>query len=451
MIDQTLFNDVTIILWRQSWQLAVMVALVWLITRTSKGSNPQFSYILWLMVAIKSLIPIQFDTNSLGAISEVTRIGAWINLSELTVGISQNTRYNFGQILALIWLSIAFLLGARLLVNEIRFRRSLREYEPLDLNEIDTLSQSFKLGSSVKVVTGSEIHSPLTIGYFSPVIFLPETFRQLSTDRLIPVIAHEMAHIQRKDLITISIQVVLNILYFFHPFMRVVNQQLDLNRERICDEMAVQALGLNRRQYGRELLAHLEASLKPQANIAFTGGMFLNRKNIIKRFEYLVNEENGIMSKLKISQKIIIGLILSMMVLLSCSDIDTSEKQSELSLASPTEMAKEGSFVEYASPPEPIGGFIEIQKAVKYPESAREAGIEGTVIVQVTIDESGHAINATVLQGVPDSGLNEAAIDALNSIRWQPAKQADDNPVAVTVSVPISFRLNPESSGAKKL
>jgi protein TonB len=97
-------------------------------------------------------------------------------------------------------------------------------------------------------------------------------------------------------------------------------------------------------------------------------------------------------------------------------------------------------FIAYDEPPEPIGGYAAIQKAVIYPEIAREAGIEGTVIVQATIGKDGRVKETVILKGIPKTGLDEAAMDAIKLIKWKPAYQRD-KAVTVRISVPVVFRL----------
>ena len=97
-------------------------------------------------------------------------------------------------------------------------------------------------------------------------------------------------------------------------------------------------------------------------------------------------------------------------------------------------------FIAYDEPPEPIGGYGAIQRAVIYPEIAREAGIEGTVIVQATIGKDGRVKETIILKGIPKTGLDEAAMDAIKTIKWKPAYQRD-KPVTVRISVPVVFRL----------
>ena len=97
-------------------------------------------------------------------------------------------------------------------------------------------------------------------------------------------------------------------------------------------------------------------------------------------------------------------------------------------------------FIPYDEAPEPIGGYIAIQKNVRYPEIAQEAGIEGSVIVQAFVDAKGRVTETVILKGIPNTGLNEAASDAIRRTRFRPAKQRD-RPVAVWISIPVNFRL----------
>ncbi len=97
-------------------------------------------------------------------------------------------------------------------------------------------------------------------------------------------------------------------------------------------------------------------------------------------------------------------------------------------------------FIPYDEPPEPIGGYEAIQRNARYPNIAREAGIEGTVIIQAFVDINGLVQETVVLKGIPNTGLDEAAADAIKRTRWRPAKQRD-RPVGVWISVPVNFIL----------
>jgi len=75
-----------------------------------------------------------------------------------------------------------------------------------------------------------------------------------------------------------------------------------------------------------------------------------------------------------------------------------------------------------------------------YPEVAQEGGIEGVVVVQAFIDETGRVKETLILTGVPNSGLNEAAMESIRKTRFRPAKQRE-KPVGVWISIPVNFKL----------
>jgi len=97
-------------------------------------------------------------------------------------------------------------------------------------------------------------------------------------------------------------------------------------------------------------------------------------------------------------------------------------------------------FIPYDEPPEPMGGFAAIQKNIVYPEIAQEAGIEGTVVVQAYVNEFGVVSECVILKGVPNTGLDEAAVAAIKKTKFKPAKQRDRN-VGVYISIPVIFKL----------
>ena len=92
-------------------------------------------------------------------------------------------------------------------------------------------------------------------------------------------------------------------------------------------------------------------------------------------------------------------------------------------------------FIPYDDPPVPLSPI-----RPKYPEIAQEAGIEGTVVVQVFVDEKGRVKDTVILKGIPNTGLDEAATTAIRKVRFRPAKQRE-RAVGVWISIPVNFRL----------
>jgi len=92
-------------------------------------------------------------------------------------------------------------------------------------------------------------------------------------------------------------------------------------------------------------------------------------------------------------------------------------------------------FIPYDDPPVPLRPI-----KPKYPEIAQEAGIEGTVVVQVFVDERGRVKETVILKGIPNTGLDEAATQAIRLVRFKPARQRE-RAVGVWISIPVNFRL----------
>ena len=97
-------------------------------------------------------------------------------------------------------------------------------------------------------------------------------------------------------------------------------------------------------------------------------------------------------------------------------------------------------FIPYDDPPVPVGGYGAIQQHIVYPEIAQEAGIEGTVVIQAFVSKKGKVTETLVLKSIPNTGLDEAAMEAIKKTKFIPAKQRD-RAVGVWISIPVNFRL----------
>jgi protein TonB len=87
--------------------------------------------------------------------------------------------------------------------------------------------------------------------------------------------------------------------------------------------------------------------------------------------------------------------------------------------------------------------FEELPEAVVrvpsvYPPSAREAGVQGTVMVQALVGTDGHVHDVRIVHSIPM--LDDAAKAAVMQWKFKPARSAG-KPVAAWVGVPIKFSL----------
>lgn len=77
----------------------------------------------------------------------------------------------------------------------------------------------------------------------------------------------------------------------------------------------------------------------------------------------------------------------------------------------------------------------------EYPRRALEAGIEGTVLVRVTISAQGNIMAVLVHQSSGNASLDAAALKAVRSWSFMPA-QRDGKPIPSIVQLPVRFKLS---------
>lgn len=77
---------------------------------------------------------------------------------------------------------------------------------------------------------------------------------------------------------------------------------------------------------------------------------------------------------------------------------------------------------------------------LEYPDAARQAGVDGFVIVRFVVDEKGKAIEHTVDED-PGYGMAEAAIKAVKKLgKWVPGRNRGEA-VKVRMTVPVKFKM----------
>jgi len=87
----------------------------------------------------------------------------------------------------------------------------------------------------------------------------------------------------------------------------------------------------------------------------------------------------------------------------------------------------------YAAPPMPVSTASPI-----YPEFAKEAQIQGMLILHALISPDGSVASVRVLRGI--TGLNDSAVNAVRGWTFKPATKAGQ-PVCAWIEVAVDFRL----------
>ena len=99
--------------------------------------------------------------------------------------------------------------------------------------------------------------------------------------------------------------------------------------------------------------------------------------------------------------------------------------------------------------PQLIGGIQALQRRLVYPDAERRAGVEGRVIVAMTVDSAvvPHAVR--VVRSVSPA-LDAAAVVALQGTRFVPCRRLD-RPAACRMTLPVTFRAHARRRAREKM
>ncbi len=95
---------------------------------------------------------------------------------------------------------------------------------------------------------------------------------------------------------------------------------------------------------------------------------------------------------------------------------------------------------DWTNPPVP-NNLMQVSNQIWYPEAARKAGIEGTVLVSVKVDALGNATGYQVLKS-PDDLLTKAVTDQILNLKFSNFQSSKADQV-FWVTIPFKFALNP--------
>lgn len=123
----------------------------------------------------------------------------------------------------------------------------------------------------VALLESARVAGPLVLGHLRPVILLPlGAVAGLSPSLLEALLAHELAHIVRRDYLLNLGLAVAEVLFFYHPAVWFMAHCLRAERENCCDDQAAALCGGDRLRVARALaaLAELETAATPMPRLA---------------------------------------------------------------------------------------------------------------------------------------------------------------------------------------
>lgn len=230
----------------------LIAALAWLLLRPAGRQDSRTRFVVWfsalLMVAVfPFLTGLAASTVSKAVHPEVTLPGFW---ATAIVGG---------------WMLVALVAACRIAVGLWHLRRLRRSGVAIDPSQLpDSFRQrvaELRGPRSVSICQSPAVQVPTAIGFFKPVILLPEwVLREVSGDELKVILLHELAHLQRWDDWTNLVQKLVRTIFFFHPAVWWIEKRVSLEREMACDD-AVLAQTENPQAYAECLVSLAEKSV----------------------------------------------------------------------------------------------------------------------------------------------------------------------------------------------
>ncbi len=135
-----------------------------------------------------------------------------------------------------------------------RLRRSSKPAPSLIADEVHRLASDLGVSRLVEVVLSAEHEMPMTWGLITPVLLLPASAIEWSSERRRMVLIHELAHIRRRDCLTQLLGQFARALHWFDPLAWLALQRLRIEQERACDDVVLNC-GADANEYASELLS----------------------------------------------------------------------------------------------------------------------------------------------------------------------------------------------------
>jgi beta-lactamase regulating signal transducer with metallopeptidase domain len=173
------------------------------------------------------------------------------HVSGSTYGAAAVTRTRLDALLSFVvwgWLAGITLLLARFAGGCWRVHRlrvaSLTDAGSQWQTASERIAARLRLDVAFRVVESGLVDAPGVIGWIRPVVLLPvAVLTNLAPAQIEAILAHELAHIRRRDYAVNLLQTVAETLLFYHPAVWWVSASIRTEREHCCDDVAVEVCG----------------------------------------------------------------------------------------------------------------------------------------------------------------------------------------------------------------
>jgi TonB family protein len=271
----------------------------------------------------------------------------------------------------------------------------------------------------------------VTMGWKRAALLLPDGFAErCEAHELLAALAHERAHIERRDFQKNLIYEVASLLIAFHPVTWMVKLQIAQTREMICDEIAVESV-MDSRTYAKSLL-RLAAMISVVSRAVPTNAIGVFDANILEKRVMTIKAKKQVVSARY-------GLIIPAALLLFSVAVGEAAARGTLVQSQDADSSKHYGQI-YS-----VGKDVSAPKLVssvqpEFPASARKGKdkFEGTAVVGFVVDASGTPRDVKVVRSL-SADFDAEAVKAVQQYRFSPAMKAGE-PVAVALKVEVNFR-----------
>lgn len=290
--------------------LAVLSA-IWFFLR--KRSSPQLGYLLFLLIPLRLLIPLEVHIPGVSWIGKEAGTTATASVSQTyfftgsaTVpqpeqfpiaalpeshssatpdrNLNQQPSQSASHLTLSSWLLFAWgtgvlVLAGRFGLAQFRLSAMLRNADEIDLGEysLDFSDLCRRIGvGKLRVLETDTIASPSVTGMFRPTILLPKgVLAPLSIEQREWIVLHELAHIRRRDLTVNFLQRIATIVYFPNPAIWLANRAINRFREYACDDVATSLSGASQIESSEAFLSVMKFAAARQQPALLTSAVAL--------------------------------------------------------------------------------------------------------------------------------------------------------------------------------
>ncbi len=261
---------------------AAVILLIILIRQTAfKWLNKRTLAALWLIAALKLLIPFNQCTNAL--------VNANLDGSSYPVSVEERAVFSnpinitlergFVDIAVYVWLFGAVFTASLAVFTHVINRRRYACSLPCGY-DISELKKAYGIKRRVRLRISDRTDAPFTYGVFAPVIILPKS---MTEENIKNVLCHELAHIKRYDVLFRALLTVCMAVHWFNPLVWVMLRLSAGDMELACDESALLRGKAVPADYALTLIG-MEERRSPVPSLGFAGGSLEQRiKEIMRR------------------------------------------------------------------------------------------------------------------------------------------------------------------------